>query len=118
MEKGKRERIGLDARGLPVVEERIGTGQYRPLDLDSTAVRLLKADQLSLAEPRPLQVRDSPYGNNGQAKSLKARSRLDYMRALSENIKANRRAAGSLPSPESPLKVIVSRLLRRRSRGR
>lgn len=87
--------FGFDARGLPRLEERTA-GQYRPVLNNTQQTRLLKADELGLAETQPNRVlQNMNYADASQeAKTLKARSRLDYMRALSEAIKKNRQLSG------------------------
>src|SRR5689334_12520049 len=88
----KRDRPSFDARGRPQWEERTATGEYRPKKPADDILGKLKADDLALAETRRLRALHSPYGNNRQdPKPLKTRSKLDYMRALSESIKLKRR---------------------------
>ena len=88
----KKERLSFDALGRPQWEERTATGEYRPKERDDTIIRKLKVDDLALAETRRLRALHSPYGNNRHdPKPLKTRSKLDYMRALSESIKLKRR---------------------------
>lgn len=54
-------------------------------------MRALKAHELALADTRRQRVLVNPYGDREHSeKPLRSRSRLDYMRALSEVIKAKR----------------------------
>jgi len=92
--RSKQKRTGFDAKGNPRWEERIAPGEYAPVEKDSSVLDSLKAGELSLAETRRMRALNMPYGGatNSQAKSLKARNGSDYLRALSESIKAKRRA--------------------------
>jgi len=91
MKRKTTERLSFDARGLPQWEERIAPGEYQPRSSDSRPMRVLKADELSLADTQRTRVLHNPYGNSHpDPKPLKARSKLDYMRALSETIKIKR----------------------------
>ena len=88
----KRDRLGLDARGRPRWEERTATGEYRPKKRADEIFEKLKADDFALAETRRLRALHNPYGNHcPDPKPLKTRSKLDFMRALSESIKLKRR---------------------------
>ena len=93
-DKPKRDRLGFDAKGYPRWEERVAPGEYAPVENVSTMVETLKAGQLSLAETRRMRALNMPYGEStkSQVKSLKTRNGSDYLRALSESIKAKRRA--------------------------
>ena len=88
VKREKKERLGFDARGRPRWEERTATGEYRAKKRSDEILGKLKADDLALAETRRLRALHNPYGNNRHdPKPLKTRSKLDYMRALSESIK-------------------------------
>ena len=92
MVKREKERLSFDALGRPQWEERTATGEYRPKNRTDEILGKLKADDLALAETRRLRALHTPYGNHRQdPKPLKTRSKLDYMRALSESIKLKRR---------------------------
>lgn len=104
-----KQRRSWDSQGNPIVEVQTEDGFRRPARADDTALRRLKASDLSLAETRPVKKIDfmpapdrgarpekavrSPYGNRASApqeKQLRQRSSLDYLRALSEEIKRRR----------------------------
>lgn len=89
----KTGRFAFDARGLPRWDEQTATGEYRPRAADSPQTRALKADELSIADSQPHRILHNPYGNRVQPKTLKSRSPLDYLRALSEAIKTKRRVS-------------------------
>ena len=91
-QKGKpAERLGFDARGIPRWDQRTRTGEYVPKPSDSLITRALKADDITLADTRRNRILPNPYGTQTSEKSLKSRNSLDYMRALSEAMKAQRR---------------------------
>lgn len=79
---------------MPQWEQRVRSGEFKPVSKDTPQLRALKAHELALADTRRQRVLVNPYGDRGPAeKPLKRRSRLDYMRALSEVIKARRQIA-------------------------
>jgi hypothetical protein len=85
-----KKRRTLDEKGLPIVEVRNRDGIYEP-EYDSAAVHRLKADELSIdltAKHRRVPG-SNPYGdsNVADAKKLRKRSGLDYLRTLSAEIK-------------------------------
>lgn len=90
--RGKVEgRFGFDARGLTRWEEPSSPGEFRATLKNTAVTRVLKADELSLVETRPQEpLGSNPYGKAIE-KGLRHRSGLDYLRALSEVVKARRR---------------------------
>jgi hypothetical protein len=100
----RRHRPKHDSEQITEVRTRDGT-YFR--EIDTVVLDKLYVDQLSIADTaarrRPDYVPPSTYGvgtnpysgsNIGQEKKLRNRSGLDYMRALSEEIKRRRRAKG------------------------
>jgi hypothetical protein len=88
----KGDQVGFDARGLPVWGKQTGQGEFKPRVQDSREMRVLKADQLSLAETEHYGATQSPLERSGRStKSVKSRNGLDYLRALSEAIKTQRK---------------------------
>ena len=85
------ERLAFDARGMPRLDKRTPTGEYKPATRDTPITRALKADDLRLAETRRNRILTNPNGAKISEKSLRSRNGLDYIRALSESIKAQRR---------------------------
>lgn len=86
------EQLSFDARGRPRWDKRTACGVYEAKPHDSPELLALKADEISLADTQRQRALNNPYGPSlGKEKPLKRRSRLDYMRALSEGIKAKRR---------------------------
>lgn len=80
-------RMTLDDKGRPVREVADELGRFEPL-VDTREVRTLGGDKLNLAEPKSTRPPDfNPYQGSSVGKAIKQRSRLDYMRALSEEIK-------------------------------
>lgn len=91
-EKPGANRLDFDANGNARWEEKIATGEYAPVESDPATLEKLKAGQLSLVETRRMRALNMPYGNGRQPdKLLKTRNGLDYLRALSESIKAKRK---------------------------
>ena len=103
-----KQRRSWDSQGNPIVEVQSSEGSAfrRREHEDNTAIRRLNAAELSIAEtrrvkapaikPAPSLANDSgnPYASSGEApapeKQLRRRSSLDYLRALSEEIKMKR----------------------------
>lgn len=87
----KRRRV-LDSEGRPIQEVEGLTGRFE-FDIDKARIRSLKGDELEIAETARMLRPQFPYGPAaaGKRTSLKKRSSLDYMRALSEEIKRKRR---------------------------
>jgi hypothetical protein len=90
-----KKRRTLDERGLPVVEFKNRDGLFeRELDhsairkLDGSALELEKSGRRATAVPGK-----NPYGSVSPANKLRQRSSLDYLRALSEEIKRKRDAS-------------------------
>lgn len=88
----KRRRL-LDAEGRPVTEVTDLTGRFK-VDVDMDRVRALAGDQLDIAETARMARPVFPYGKGAaeSGRSMKTRSSLDYMRALSEEIKRRKRS--------------------------
>ena len=102
----KRRRT-LDPQGNPIVEVRTRDGIYVP-ETDESTIRELKASDLTLADtaarkrpdfmpPPHVKVGSNPYdgGSVTSAKQLRRRNSLDFLRALSEEIKKRRERGGS-----------------------
>lgn len=104
--------FGFDARGLPRLEERVDEGQYQPILNNTQLTRRLKADELSLVETQRNRAlkNDSYAAASAAVKKLKARSRLDYMRALSESIKKNRQVRGTEKCRSNAFSLLLRRL--------
>ena len=104
--------FGFDARGLPRLEERVDEGQYQPILNNTQLTRRLKADELSLVETQRNRAlkNDSYAAASAAVKKLKARSRLDYMRALSESIKRNRELQGAARPHLNRLRWLLRKL--------
>lgn len=88
-----KRRRGLDATGKPRVEVKDPEGAYVP-DVDQDTLRRIDVPDLTLVDtgrrPRPYAVGMNPYQGLKVDSGLKKRSKLDYMRALSEEIKKRR----------------------------
>ena len=97
----KRRRT-FDAQGNPIVEVQTRDGFYTR-ETDETALRRLKATDLSLQDsgahkrpdfvpPAHVKVGTNPYDGAGSRteKPLRKRNSIDYLRALSEEIKKRR----------------------------
>ncbi|RYZ67750.1 MAG: hypothetical protein EOP08_02090 [Proteobacteria bacterium] len=95
-----KKRITLDERGYPSVEVKNRDGQFERESVDKSAIRRLDRGTITLAETgefRGIIPGADPYerGRNApKEKSLRQRSSLDYLRALSEQIKKKREAEG------------------------
>lgn len=101
-----KQRHGWDARGNPIVEEQAGDGSFTRQECEeNTAMRRLNVSQLSLVDTRSLKApafmpaRPKPpvavdartsRGAKRADGDLRKRSSLDYLRALSEEIKKKR----------------------------
>jgi hypothetical protein len=92
-----KKRVTLDRYGNPVIETKNKDGVYeRVVDVD--ALKKMKADELSLASGIRRasgihrQVGRNPYSGAtvDDAKKLRKRSGLDYLRTLSQEIKKRR----------------------------
>lgn len=93
-----KKRRTFDDQGNPVVEHKNSDGLFER-DVDKSAIRKLSADALELSEPAstgPVPKGQTPYGNAAtvDAKKLKSRSSLDYLRELSAEIKRKREREG------------------------
>lgn len=92
-----KKRVILDRYGNPVVEMKNEDGIYERA-VDTAALSRLKADDLSLASGIRRasgihrQVGRNPYAGAtvDDAKKLRKRSGLDYLRTLSQEIKKRR----------------------------
>jgi hypothetical protein len=87
-------RKGFDSDGRPVQEVAGLTGRFER-DVDRERVRKLKGDELEIAETARMVRPQFPYGEPAANKrgSLQSRNGLDYIRALSEEIKRRRALA-------------------------
>ena len=85
-----KKRRTLDEKGLPVVEVRNRDGIYVP-EYDASAIHRLKADELSIEQTAKHRnvPGSNPYAGATvvDAKQLRKRSGLDYLRTLSAEIK-------------------------------
>ena len=93
-----KKRRTLDNQGKPLVEVKDRDGQYAE-DLDLSAIRKYKADELDLAATGSRANRrvpgTNPYqGSVATEKPLKRKSSLDYLRQLSVQIKKLRDDSG------------------------
>lgn len=92
-----KKRITLDERGYPSLEIRNRDGIFERM-VDTTAVRKLDGEALRLAATgriKTLVPGSNPYDSGTTSapnKKLRQRSSLDYLRALSEEIKKKRRS--------------------------
>jgi hypothetical protein len=87
-------RIFFDAKGFGRREIEVSPGKWKPeLGMDTAQLRILDPSKVPLASSRASRTPGiTPYGEGTVTdKSVKQRSRLDYMRALSEEIKRNRK---------------------------
>ena len=84
--------VRLDDQGRPVRETEVSEGVYA-ISVDTARVRALNGDDLQLADTRRLRRPDwADRGSTAtpQPKSLRRQNGLDYLRQLSEEIKARR----------------------------
>jgi hypothetical protein len=89
-----KKRRTFDAQGRPIVEIESDTGTFRQ-EIDTARVRAMRGDELSLEATRPMRrPHFAPYGPEGDGAPAATRRRngLDYLRALSEEIKKRRRS--------------------------
>lgn len=83
----------FDEHGRPIVEVETTDGKFEQ-EIDTARVSELKGDELSLEDTRPmLRPNYSPYGDAPEPApgARRRRSGLDYLRALSQEIKRRRR---------------------------
>ncbi|MEP7314182.1 MAG: hypothetical protein ABI859_16485 [Pseudomonadota bacterium] len=87
-----KRRVRLDSQGRPIREIENPLGEYTP-DIDAVKVNRLGGNALKLAETaKNCRPSFNPYqGNVAAGKPTKERSKLDYMRELSEEIKRRRK---------------------------
>jgi hypothetical protein len=87
-------RVIIDAKGFGRREIEVAPGKWKAeLGMDTAQLRVLDPSKIPSASNHATRVPGlTPYGDTKTCdKSIKQRSRLDYMRALSEDIKRKRK---------------------------